>query len=127
MSDAQLTPREREYLECETPLLSGGKAALRLIGGFFASFGKAIVSPTTVYGKSEQKITRTVKEIRYTRYKKAVLRKQNGTPKKGDEKLLKKLNKKDFIFAEDAYDPDEFTKQIYEEYLKRQEELRNRK
>lgn len=126
MSKAELTPREQEYLDCDTPLLPGGKAAKLLVLGTLASFGQALVSPTTVYGKAERKLTRTIKEMRYTKYKKAVLRKQSGTPIKKDEKLLKKLNQKDFIFAEDNYDPDEFTKQIYDAYMKRQEELRNK-
>ncbi|MBQ3330367.1 MAG: hypothetical protein IJG87_04220 [Ruminococcus sp.] len=127
MSGTALTEREREYLNCKVPMLSGGTAAGRIILGVLASMAQAVFSPSSNYGKADRGLMRTVREIRYTRYKKAVLRKQNGTPKKGDEKLLKKLNKKDFILAEDTYDPDEFTKQIYEEYLKRQEELRNRK
>ena len=119
MSNTELTPREREYLDCETPLLSGKKAALRLIGGFFASFGQALISPTTTYSKAERKMTRTVREITYTKYKKAVLRKQSGTPNKNDEKLLKKLNKKDFVLADDAFDADEFQRKLYEEYMKK--------
>ncbi len=65
---------------------------------------------------------RTVREIRYTKYKRAVLRKKDGKPDKKDEKLLKKLNEKDFILAEDTYDPDEYTRKVYEEYMKKNEE-----
>ena len=64
---------------------------------------------------------RTIREIRYTKYKKAVLRKQSGTPKKNDEKLLKKLNQKDFVFDVDNFDPDAYAKQLYEEYMKKHE------
>ena len=120
MSGTELTPREREYLDCETPLLSGGKAAGRIILGVFASMAQAIFSPSSSYGKADRGLMRTAREIRYTRYKKAVLRKQSGTPKKNDAKLLKKLNSKDFVLAVDTYDPDEFTKQVYEEYMKKQ-------
>ena len=117
--DVDLTAREKEYLDCDVELLSGGKAAGRILLGVLASFAQAVFSPSSSYGKADRGLMRTVREIRYTRYKKAVLRKQSGTPKKNDDKLLKKLNQKDFIFAEDAYDPDEFTKQVYEEYMKK--------
>ena len=40
MNSKELTPKEREYLDCKTPLLSGKKAALRLVSGFFTSFDK---------------------------------------------------------------------------------------
>lgn len=120
---AQITDRERAYLECETPMLSGSQAAMRLIGGIFASFGQALFSPSSSLGKADRGLLRTVREMRYTKYKKAVLRKQNGAPAKKDEKLLKKLNEKDFILAEDAYDPDEFTRQVYEEYMKSHNDL----
>ena len=122
----QLTQREQEYLDCETPMLSGKKAAVRVVGGFFASFGQALVMPTTVYTKADKGLVRTIREIRYTKYKKAVLRKKDGKPYKKDKKLLKKLNEKDFILAEDTFDADEYTKRVYEEYMKRQEELRAR-
>lgn len=122
MSKNELTPREREYLDCQTPMISGGNAAMRIIGGVFASLGQTLVAPSTAYNKTEKKLMRTAREIRYTRYKKAVLRKQNGTPAKKDEKLLKKLNEKDFVLAEDTYDPDEFTRQVYEEYMKNHSE-----
>ena len=122
----ELTPREQEYLDCETPMLSGKKAAVRLIGGLFASLGQALIVPTTVYTKADKGLVRTIREIRYTKYKRAVLRKKDGKPDKKDEKLLKKLNEKDFILAEDTYDPDEYTKKVYEEYLKRQEEAHNK-
>ena len=118
MSKNELTPREREYIECQTPLLSGGNAAMRIIGGVFKSFGQTLFAPSASYNKTDKELMRTVREMRYTRYKKAVLRKQNGTPAKKDEKLLKKLNEKDFVLAEDTYDPDEFTRQVYEEYMK---------
>lgn len=114
----ELTEREREYLDCEVPLLTGGKAAGRITLGVFASMAQAVFSPSSGYGKADRGLTRTIREIRYTKYKKAVLRKDAGTPQKNDEKLLKKVNEKDFIFAADNYDPDEFTKQVYEEYMK---------
>ena len=107
MSENKLTLREQEYFDCNTPMLTGGKATGRLIAGFFASFGKAIISPTSTYEKADRGLMRTIREINYTKYKKAVLRKQAGTPKKNDEKLLKKLNRKPFVLSEDTFDPDE--------------------
>ena len=118
MSGSELTDREREYLDCEVPLLSFGSACLRLIAGVFVSFAQAVFAPSSSYGAADRRLMRTVREIRYTGYKKAVLRKADGKLTEKDEKLLKKLNKKDFILAPDTYDPDEFTKQVYEEYMR---------
>jgi hypothetical protein len=116
MSNTELTVREREYADCEVPMLSGGTAAMRITGAFFASIGQAFLPGLN---KAETKMIRTVREIRYTKYKKAVLRKLENKPKKGDEKLLKKLNKNDFVLSFETYDPDEFKKQLYEEYMNR--------
>ena len=127
MSENKLTLREQEYCDCKTPLLTGGKAAGRVAAGFLTSFAKSIISPTSAYENADKGLMRTLREITYTKYKKAVLRKQEGTPKKNDKKLLEKINKKPFVLAEDTYDPDEFTKKIYEEYLKRKEESEARK
>ena len=80
-----------------------------------------IFAPSSAYNKVDKRLMRTIREIRYTKYKKAVLRKQSGTPKKNDEKLLKKLNQKDFIFDVDNFDPDAYAKQLYEEYMKKHE------
>ncbi len=116
MSKAALTERERQYLECDIPLLTGSAAAMRITGAFFASLGQAFLPGLN---KADSKLIRTVREIRYTKYKKAVLRKQEGTPEKGDEKILKKLNKTDFILSFETYDPDEFTGELYEDYMKK--------
>ena len=119
MSDIKLTDREREYLECDTPMLSTGKAAAKVGMGIFASMLQAVFMPGNSYGKADRGLMRTVREITYTRYKKAVLRKRDGNPAKNDAKILDKLNKKDFVLAEDTYDADEYTRQLYEEYMKK--------
>ncbi len=119
MSEIIFTDREREYLDSEVPLLSAGSAVMRIIGGIFASLGQAVFMPSTSYGKADRGLMKTVREMRYTKYKKAVLRKRDGTLHKNDVLLLKKLNKKDFVLAADTYDPDEFTKKVYEEYMNR--------
>ena len=123
----KLTLREQEYCDCQTPLLTGGQAAGRIIIGVFASLAQAVFMPSSAYSKADRGLIRTAKEITYSKYKKAVLRKQAETPKKNDRKLLEKLNSKPFVLAEDSYDPDEFTGKIYEEYMKNNEERRNRK
>ena len=115
MSDAELTLREKQYAECEVPMLSGGNAAARITGAIFASIGQAFLPGMN----RDDKMVRTARELRYTKYKKAVLRKIENQPKKGDEKLLKKLNKQDFILSFETYDPDDFTEQLYEDYMKK--------
>ena len=61
----------------------------------------------------------------YAKYKAAVLRKAKGEPQKGDEKILRKLNKREFILAEETFDSDAFTAQVYEEYMQAHPELYN--
>ena len=91
-------------------------AAKRLTVGILTSLAQSIVTPGG--GKADQKLFRTIREIRYTKYKKAVLRKLDGTPEKNDEKLLKKLNKMEFVLGSDSFDADEYTRKVYEEYMK---------
>lgn len=118
MSDhTTLTEREQEYLNCEVPLLSAGTAVMRVIGAVFASLGAAILSPGS--GKADERLIRTVREIRYTKYKNAVLRKLEGAPKKGDEKLLRRLNKHEFILSYETCDSDAYAEQLYTEYMQR--------
>ena len=114
MSEITLTARERDYLDCQVPLLSGSTAALRFTGAFFASIGQAFLPGID---KADSKMIRTARELRYTKFKKAVLRKRDGTPKKGDDKLLEKLNRQEFVLAFETYDPDEFTEKLYEQYM----------
>lgn len=99
MSETNFTVRELEYLNCETPLISTGSAVMRIIGGVFAAIGQTIVMPSSAYNKADRRIMRTMREIRYTKYKKAVLRKRDGTLTEKDKKTLEKLNKKDFVLA----------------------------
>ena len=115
----ELTAREREYLACETPMLSAGKATGRIVLGAAASLLTVAFSPGS--DKADKGLMRTVREIRYTKYKKAVLRKEAGAPLQKDEKLLIKLNKKPFVLTEDTYDADRFTQQVYEEYMRSHE------
>ena len=127
MSDTKLTLREQEYYDCTTPLLTGGRATGRVLTGVLTSLVQTVFMPSTAYNKTDRRLIRTIREITYTKYKKAVLRKLAGTPKKNDHKLLEKLNRKPFIFEEDTYDPDQFTKQIYEEYMRKNEEREQQK
>ena len=117
MSGVILTEKEQMYLDCPTPMLTAGQKAKGLTIGFLISFLQAAFTPGN--SKGDQKLLSTSRVMRYTKYKKAVLRKRDGTPKKRDEKLLKKLNKKPFILDLDTYNPDEYTRKMYEEYLNR--------
>ena len=116
MNEKELTAREREYLDCKVPLVSTGSAVKRVTLGFFASLLQSVVTPSV--HKAENKLFRTFREIRYTKYKKAVLHKQAGTLTEKDKKTLEKLNKKDFILDVDTYDADKFKQQIYAEYMR---------
>jgi len=119
MSDVILTDKEREYLECDVPTLSGGKAAARLVTGFLASALQAAFLPGNSNSKADQGLFKTAREIKYTRYKKAVLRKRDGKPEKKDSKLLAKLNKEPFILEPDTFNADEYTRKVYEDYMRK--------
>lgn len=115
MSEIEFTLREREYLDCETPLLTPAKAAKGLTVGFLIGLLQAAFSPGSDRG--DKRLMQTSRLMQYTKYKKAVLRKRDGVPKKGDQKLLNKLNKKPFALEAGAYDADAYTQKLYEEYM----------
>ena len=117
MSEITFTDRELDYLNCDVPMLTTGQKVRGLTVGFLIGLLQAAFTPGN--SKGDQKLLSTSRRIRYTKYKKAVLRKRDGTPKKRDEKLLKKLNKKPFVLDFDTFDPDEYTRKMYEEYLNR--------
>lgn len=121
MSEIQLTDREQEYLSCDIPNLSGGRAAVRLVVGVFASMLQAVFRPSSDPGKADRDLMRTVREIRYTRYRHAVQHKLSGSLSPRDQRLLKRLNSRPFVLEAETYDPDAFTTQIYEEYMAKQE------
>ena len=117
MSEVEFTLREREYLDCRTPMLTRGQTAKGLTIGFLIGLLQAAFAPGM--DKGDKKLLSTGRLMRYTKFKKAVLRKQSGTPKKHDDKLLKKLNKKPFALETETFDADEYTRKLYEEYLDR--------
>ena len=116
MGNIEFTPLEQKYLNCDIPMVDTGSAVLRIISGVLASALQAAFLPSV--DKADQGLMRTIREIRYTKYKKAILRKQNGTLREKDKKTLKKLNSKEFILEPDTYDADDFTQKIYEEYMR---------
>lgn len=119
MSEIELTAREQEYLDCEVPLVSTGSAVVRVIMGIFASLLQAVFMPGI--NKADIALMKTIHEIRYTKYKKAVLRKLSGESTEKDKKTLKKLNEKPFVLEVDTYDADKYTQEMYEEYMRTHE------
>ena len=117
MSGAEFTPRERDYLDCATPLLTPAQTVRGLTIGFLIGLLQAAFSPGN--DKGDRRLLSTTRLMRYTKYKKAVLRKRDGAPKKGDAKLLVKLNKKPFVLEEDTFDADAYTRKLYEEYMEK--------
>jgi hypothetical protein len=117
LNEAVLTDREREYFYSEVPILTTAETLKGLTAGFLIGLLQAAFSPGN--DKGDRKLMETARLIRYTRYKKAVLRKASGAPKKGDEKLLLKLNKNPFVLEKETFDADAFTAQIYEEYMEK--------
>ena len=117
MTADQLTDRERDYLSCDTPMLTPAQTFKGIAAGFFIGLLQAAFSPGN--DKGDRRILETARLIRYTRYKKAVLRKVSDTPKKSDGRLLSKLNKNPFVLEEETFDADVFTEKIYAEYMER--------
>lgn len=115
MSEITFTEKEQLYLDCPTPMLTTGQTVKGLTICFLIGLLQAAFSPGN--SKGDQKLLSTSRLMRYTKYKQAVLRKRDGTPKKRDEKLLKKLNKKPFALEFEEYDTDAYTQKLYEEYM----------
>ena len=115
MNEVEFTDRELEYLDCPTPMLTKGQTARGLTLGFLIGLLQAAFAPGNDRG--DKKLISTSRLMRYTKYKKAVLRKRGGTPKKGDEKLLRKLNRQPFVLESETYDADAYTRKLYEEYM----------
>lgn len=117
MSDITFTDAERRYLDCSEPMLTKAQAAKGISAGLVTGLLQAAFTPGNT--KGDRRLISVSRRMRYTRYKKAVMRKQNGTPKKHDEKLLKKLNKQPFALEAEADDADAFTRRLYEEYMEK--------
>lgn len=116
MSGVILTAREQEYLDCTEPMLTPAQSAKALTVGFLIGLLQAAFTPGS--SKGDQRLITTSRRMRYTKYKKAVLRKRDSAPEKGDEKLLKRLNKQPFVLDAETFDADEYTRKLYEDYLK---------
>ncbi|MBQ3417028.1 MAG: hypothetical protein IJH32_04260 [Ruminococcus sp.] len=122
-----LTEREKEYFDCDVEMPSSASSAASLLGSvalsFIAALFHSVFVPSSSYGKADRRLMHNIRMTRYARYKQAVLRKAKGEPRRGDEKILRKLNKKDFVLEDELFDPDAFAAQLYEEYMKAHPEL----
>ena len=118
-----LTEQERLYFDCKTEAPSGKQSAAaitkNMLASFFSMLFRAVLAQTSAPSKADRRLFEAIKLKRYAKFKAAVLRKAAGTRRKGDEKLLKKLNKAPFVLSEETYDPDEYTRQLYEEYMEK--------
>ena len=115
MNSVILTAREQEYLDCAEPMLTPGQTARALTVGFLIGLLQAVFTPGSSRG--DQKLIAASRRMRYTKYKKAVLRKRDSAPKKSDARLLKKLNKQPFALDIETFDADEYTRRLYEDYM----------
>ncbi|MBQ6152610.1 MAG: hypothetical protein IJJ15_02555 [Ruminococcus sp.] len=122
-----LTEREKEYFDCDVEMPSSASSAASLFGSvalsFIAALFRSVFVPSSSYGKEDRRLMHNIRMAKYTRYKQAVLRKAKDEPRRGDEKILKKLNKKEFVLADELFDPDAFAAQLYEEYMQAHPEL----
>lgn len=117
-----LTEKELDYLNCDVPTIDGGRFALHAVRGFLIAFitavFRALFMPSSDFSKSDSRLIQHIRLRKYTKFKMAVERKAAKTPQKGDEKILRKLNRTDFVLSEETFDPDEFTRKVYEDYMK---------
>lgn len=122
-----LTEREKEYFDCEVEMPTAASSAASISGSialsFVAALFRGLFVPSSAYNKADRRLMHNIRMRQYTKYKSAVLRKAAGTPEQGDEKILRKLNKKEFVLAVELYDADAFTAQVYEEFMKAHPEL----
>ena len=90
-----LTEREKEYFDCDVEMPSSASSAASLFGSvalsFIAALFRSVFVPSSSYGKEDRRLMHNIRMAKYTRYKQAVLRKAKDEPRRGDEKILKKL------------------------------------
>lgn len=122
MSNGEFTELEKRYLEDKTQMLSPSKTVLRYTLGAVAVVFSSLLSPSAESNNIPFSgyIKNTKKLSRYTKFKKAVLRKQNGTSKKFDSKILSTLNSTNYALDEEKGSAveDENIKEIYDEYMR---------
>ncbi len=122
-----LTEREKEYFDCQIESESSSPSALTLIGNivmsFFAAVLRALFVPSSDYSKADRRLLYNLRLRKYAKYKAAVMRKAQGESAKGDDKILIKLNRKEFVLSEDLFDPDEYTQKVYDDYMSSHPEL----
>lgn len=122
-----LTEREKEYFDCEIKAPTSASSAASITGGIalslIAAMARAIFVPSTDYSKSDRRLMHHLRMRKYAKYKAAVLRKAKGEAEPGDQKILAKLNQKEFVLAEEVFDADAYTAKLYEEYMQAHPEL----
>ncbi len=122
MSNGEFTELEKRYLDDKTQMLSLSKTVLRYTLGAVAVIFSSLISPSAESNNIPFSgyIKNTKKLSRYTKFKKAVIRKQNGTIKKTDSKILSTLNSTNYALDEEKEPAveDENIKEIYDEYMR---------
>lgn len=122
MSNQEFTELEKRYLDDKTQMLSLSKTVLRYTLGAVAVIFSSLISPSAESNNIPFSgyIKNTKKLSRYTKFKKAVIRKQDGKSKKSDSKILSRLNSSNYALDEekDSAVEDENIKEIYDEYMR---------
>ena len=117
-SEADLTQKELEYLNCNEKMIGAAEAFFGVILGLLVLMVSSIMSPSAESNVGGSYFSKKIRQIKYKKYKKAVLRKASKALKKSDLKTLVKLNHSDFALNDPKDAEDELKAKIYNEYMK---------
>lgn len=121
MNDNKLTQMEQRYIDEKVATLKTPEIILRYTFGAVAVLFSSVLSPSAESSNLPFKdyLGNTRKRVLYTKYKNAVIRKQNGNMKKSDLSTLSKLNSSPFALEEkNDTNEDDKIREIYDEYMR---------
>lgn len=123
-----LTEKELRYIECDTPMSSLFVTVMKItIGVIISLVGLLLTAASSSSPAADKFLKNTLKSAKYTKYKKAVIRKQNSASKKSDAKLLRKINSTDFVFSQTETTNDSFDEELIRIYSQHPQFRKNNK
>lgn len=123
MIENKLTEKEQRYIDSNESTISLPVFILKCVVGFILLLLSSFIVPSAESKvPADNYLNRNIKRFNYSRYKKIVKRKVDGTLSEKDKKKLEKINSKPFPFDElNENVEQENIEKIYEEYLKEHE------
>lgn len=120
-----LSEKEKRYLEHDELIISPLFLTIRIFVSVFLLIISSLMTPSAE-GKMpfSSFFKNTKKRVKYTKYRKAVIKKLENRSSDNNEKILSKLNSEPFVFDEDTDEKikeEQEIEKIYEKYLEEHE------